>query len=92
MNLNGPAWRHYNPILSNYGGPVYRTLQSARLARPGCAIKSDVNGRNPRPATPVVLLEPIRDALRGGLASLSPGPNNDDKENYAFYRHALNVQ
>lgn len=80
MNLNGPAWRHYNPILSNYGGPVYRVPRGARLARPGCAIKSDVNGRNPRPAIPVVLLEPIRDALRGALLRSSPGPENDDKE------------
>lgn len=74
MNLNGPAWRHYNPILSNYGGPVYQAPRGARLARPGCAIKSDVNGRNPRPIVPVVLLEPICNALRGGLFRSSPGP------------------
>lgn len=65
MNLNGPAWRHYNPILSNYGGLVYQAPRSVRLARPGYAIKSDVNGRNPRPDILSFFLEPIRDAPRG---------------------------
>lgn len=74
MDLNGPAWRHYNPILSNYGGLVYQTPRSVRLARPGYAIKSDVNGRNPRPdIVSFFFLEPIRDAPRGGLASFQPG-------------------
>lgn len=82
MNLNGPAWRHYNPILSNYGGPVYRVPRGARLARPGCAIKSDVNGRNPCPTIPIVLLEPIRDALRGGMLPSRLGSKNDDKAGY----------
>lgn len=48
--------------------------------RPGYAIKSNVNGRNPRPATPVVLLEPIRDAPRGTLLRFSSGPGHDGKE------------
>lgn len=64
MNLNGSAWRHHNPILSNYGG-LYKAPRGARLVRPGCVVKSDVNGRNPR-STPLVLLDPIRDAPRGG--------------------------
>ena len=64
MNLNGPAWRHHNPILSNYGG-LYEAPRGARLVRPRRVVKSDVNGRNPR-STPLVLLDPIRDAPRGG--------------------------
>lgn len=73
MNLNGPAWRHYNPILSNYGGPVYRAPRGARLVRPGCAIKSDVNGRNPRPAVSRRSFRTYSRCSTGGLASFQPG-------------------